>query len=338
MRFLIDIVHPADVLFFRRPISILAEMGHEIQVLSRRKDVTCDLLDEFGIEHTPVSTASSGLFGLGTEMLRRSFATLLKARRFRPNAMLGFGGVSVAHAGSLLDIPSLSFYDTENATLQAKVTWPFISHVYVPSCYLAPTPKGRTTRLAGIKELSYLHPSGFLPDRAVAMQAGLDPSCPNYVVRTVAWRANHDIGKTGWDLELLRKVVALLPGRVHVSSEDPLPDDLEPFRYKGKLSSIHHLMAFCEMFVGESASMAAEAAVLGVPSIYAADFRLGYIDELVGAGLLRQVKADEAMETVAQLLRLDRAKNLELRNAYVDQNPDWGQAVVSAALKWGGKA
>ncbi|MBX7457696.1 DUF354 domain-containing protein [Qipengyuania sp. 1NDH17] len=331
LRILIDIVHPADVLFFLRPIRFWQERGDELLVLSRHKDVTCDLLDEFGIAHIPVTTASKGLLGLGSELLKRSFATWQHARRFRPDVMLGFGGVSISHAGKLLGVPALSFYDTENATLQAKVTWPFITHVYVPENYTSNLPQGRVTKLPGAKELSYLHPAGFMPDREKAVAAGFDPKQDNYLVRLVAWNANHDIGKQGWDEATLRAVIKQLPGKVHISSEVPLPADLEPLLYRGKFSEIHHLMGCCRLFVGESASMAAEAAVLGVPSIYAADFRLGYIDELVGAGLMQQVPVAQLPEAIDRGLAIDPSRQAERRDTYVASKVDWAKAVIEAA-------
>jgi predicted glycosyltransferase len=331
MRVLIDIVHPADVLFFRRPMLEFRALGYEQFVASRKKDVTCELLDEFGIVHHPLSAAGEGVFGLGLELVRRSTGMIRAARQFRPDVMLGFGGVAISHVGALLNIPSLAFYDTENATLQAKLTWPFISHLYVPKSYLAPVPEGRTTRLAGVKELSYLHPEHFTPSRQTAIDAGLDPNCENFLIRLVAWRANHDLGKSGWDEAMLRTIIGSLPGRVHISSEVALPSDLEPLRYRGKFSAIHHLMAYCRLFVGESASMAAEAGVLGVPSIYSAEFRLGYIDELADAGLLRQVATAETLSAIYQALAQGPEHTIADRDRYIAQSADWGEAVIEAA-------
>ena len=51
MRILVDIVHPADVLFFRHPLKRLMGEGAEVLIASREKDVACDLLDEFGLPH-----------------------------------------------------------------------------------------------------------------------------------------------------------------------------------------------------------------------------------------------------------------------------------------------
>jgi len=130
MRVLFDIVHPADVLFFYNTIRTLEARGDEYLILSRHKDVACELLDQFGLAHKPVSTAGEGTFQLGVELIRRDLAVLKEARRFKPNVMIGFGGVAISHVGTLLRIPSVSYYAADTATLQNSITWPFITHLY----------------------------------------------------------------------------------------------------------------------------------------------------------------------------------------------------------------
>ena len=341
MRVLVDIVHPADVLFFKRPLDILRSREIEILILSRRKDVACALLDEFGFAHEPASTAASGVIGLAYELLRRDLATIRAARRFRPDVMVGFGGVAISHAGRLLGIPSIGFYDSENATLQTRITWPFIDHLYVPDAYRGPTPAGRTTRLPGTKELSYLHPTAFTADRAVAIRNGLDPAVDNFFLRVVGWQANHDIGKSGWSSEVLRSVVAYLSrrGRVHVSSEVPLPEDVASLRYGGSVAEVHHLMANCRLIVGESATMASEAAILGVPAIYCGRDFPGYIQELEAEGLVHNLPADR-MDSILTLIERALARPLSevraSRDRYVSARPDWAVAVVEAIDKLAG--
>ena len=80
---------------------------------------------------------------------------------------------------------------------------------------------------------------------------------------------------------LLRKLVSKLNlhGHVLISSEAPLPDDLKSMEYKGDPNQVHHVLAFSRLFVGESATMASECAVLGIPAIYAAHTGRGYTDE-----------------------------------------------------------
>lgn len=335
MRVLFEIVHPADVLFFKRPMEMLRDRGDELLILSRHKDVACDLLDALGFTHQPISDAGSGLVGLARELVARDLATWRAARGFRPDVMVGFGAVALSHVTRVTGIPSVSFYDSENATLQTRLTRPFISHLYVPRAYSGKTPAGRTTRLPGTKELSYFHPSAYQPDRDIAIAAGLDPARDNFFVRVVAWRANHDVGKAGWDAETLQSVVARLSerGKVHLSSETALPEELKSLAYGGRKDQVHHLVAHCRLLVGESATMASEAAILGVPAIYAGRDFPGYVHELEEAGLIRNIPDPDPARLAAgieAMLGQDKAEITARRDAYVAACPDWAEAVVAA--------
>jgi predicted glycosyltransferase len=282
MKVLFDIGHPAHVHFFRNPARLLAQRGHEILITSRHKEMTLELLDQLGLPHLCLSRlGNGGLFSLGTELLRRNLALFRTVKRFRPDVMAAIGGVSIAQVGKITGIPSLVFYDTENARLQNAITYPFASCVIVPRCYEAWVPKHRHIRYNGYHELSYLHPARFKPDRAMALANGVSAEGETFFIRVVSWQASHDIGEYGWNAELLRQVIQKLTsyGKVLVSSEAQLPADLEAYRYRGKVSEVHHVLAYCRACVGESATMASECAVLGVPAIYAAQTGRGYTNE-----------------------------------------------------------
>lgn len=282
MKVLFDIGHPAHVHFFRNPARLLAQRGHEILITSRHKEMTIELLDQLGLPHVCISRlGNGGLFSLGSELLRRNLALLRTVRRFRPDVMVAIGGVSIAQVGKLTGVPSLVFYDTENARLQNAITYPFASCVIVPRCYETWVPKHRHIRYNGYHELSYLHPTRFKPDRKTALANGLSAEGATFFIRIVSWQASHDIGEQGWNAELLAQVIQKLSlyGKVLVSSEAQLPADLESYRYRGRVSEVHHVLAYCQACVGESATMASECAVLGVPAIYAAQTGRGYTNE-----------------------------------------------------------
>lgn len=282
MKVLIDIGHPAHVHFFRNPIKILQQRGHDIVITSRDKEFALELLDELGLEHHSLSAmGKGGIAALATELIARDRALWRVARQTKPDVMAAIGGVFIAHVGKLTGIPSLVFYDTENATLQNAITYPFASAVITPECYETWLPKKRHIRYAGYHELSYLHPNVFTADRELAIANGLAAEGDTFFLRMVSWQANHDIGEEGWSPDLLRKTVAKLSahGKVLISSESPLPDDLLPYTYPGKVHQVHHVMAFSRAFIGESATMASECAVLGVPAIYAANTGRGYTNQ-----------------------------------------------------------
>ena len=293
MRVLIDVTHPAHVHFFRKPIALLSGRGHEVQVTSRAKDVALKLLDDYGIAHKILSAQTgSGPVAMLTELIKRDFHLLREVRAFRPQVLAAIGGTFIAHVGKLAGVPSIGFYDTENATLQNAITYPFLTRICVPNCYHGPLPATRHERYAGYHELSYLHPNCFEPDRNIALRNGLAPSMDTFLIRLVSWRASHDIGENGWSRTLLRNTVSLLSGlgRVLISAEGDLPDEYGEFRYRGNAREIHHVMGFCRLVVGESATMASESAMLGVPAIYAAATGRGYTDELeCRYGLVRNV-------------------------------------------------
>ena len=335
MRILIEIVHPADVLFFLRPIRRFLSRGDDIVVASRHKDVACALLDSFGVPHQPLSTAGRGLVGLGRELAVRVISVARMTRRFRPQIMLGFGGVAISQAGWALRVPSVVFYDSENARLQTRLAWPFLTHLTVPEDYGGPTPTKRTTRLPGTKDLSYFHPNAFRADRARALAVGLDPGRPNVLLRLVSWRANHDIGKHGWTSDQAEQLVATLAPRaaLKVSAEGEVPPALAPYLWRSNPTELHHLMAHCDAVAGESATMACEAVTLGVPAIYAGVDFPGYTEGLARRGLLTLLppsQHDRLGAATAGLLD-DRASFDQARGAWLERCPDWAEAVVEAA-------
>ena len=282
MRVLIDIGHPAHVHFFYQPIRKLQAEGHVVIITSRDKECALELLDGLGLEHHPLSAlGKGGLLSLGKELISRDLALLRVVKKTTPDVMAAIGGVFIAHVGKLTGTPSLAFYDTENATLQNAITYPFASAVIVPNCYHAWLPKRRHIRYHGYHELSYLDPRYFTPSREIAEANGVAPAGETFFLRLVSWQANHDVGETGWSEALLKKLIDKLSplGKVLISSEAALPAKFEKYRYQGEIKQVHHVMAACRLFIGESATMASESAVLGVPAIYAAETGRGYTTE-----------------------------------------------------------
>jgi predicted glycosyltransferase len=93
---------------------------------------------------------------------------------------------------------------------------------------------------------------------------------------------------------------------VLISSEAPLPPDLAAFEVKGPVEQIHHLLAFAQLVVGESATMSSEAAVLGVPAVFIATTGRGYTDdEERRYQLVRHFREDQydlAVDAIEKLL------------------------------------
>jgi len=335
VRILIDIGHPAHVHFFKQPMRLLKEHGHEILVTSRVKEIAIELLNELGIEHKTLSSiGKGGTIALLKELVVRDARLYRVVKQFKPDIMAEIGGIFIAHVGKLTGIPSLAFYDTENAKLQNALTYPFASCVIAPRCYQSWLPAKRHIRYPGYHELSYLHPDHFTPDRLVALDNGLSGQGDTFLLRTVSWQANHDIGENGWSRELLERLVSLLSdhGKVLISSEAVLPEKLRQYAYSGNPAQIHHVMAFCRGYIGESATMASECAVLGIPAVYAAETGRGYTDEQEQKyGLVKNIRElnwTNMKLATDWLLGMNKRKTIAARENLLEDTIDVAKFIV----------
>ena len=81
---------------------------------------------------------------------------------------------------------------------------------------------------------------------------------------------------------------------------------------------MHDALAFSSLFIGEGATMASEAVVLGTPSIYVNSLILGYIEEEKDSGLLYSFRNSKGViEAAKEIFSRDRAiknKSLFLRD------------------------
>lgn len=316
IRILFDLIHPANALLFYHAIQRLKRAGAEVRIASRHKDVLIPLLDEFGFEHTPISRAGSGKGGLAKELIQRDYRLWKIARSFRPHVMVGFGGVAISHVGKLTGIPSISFYDTEHAYLQIRLALPFISEWHVPDSWRGLEAEGRTFRFPGGKQFAYLHRDHFAPSAEIARAAGWDPTRDNFMIRTVAWRAAHDSGRSGISAERLREIVGFLGarGKVHISAEGDLPDDLEPMRCRGTAGQFHHLLAHCCLYCGESVTIASEAVMLGVPVLLQIDKDYGVVTEQQEAGLITRLRPEDDVRTALKNVLAEDIEALRRRS------------------------
>lgn len=280
MNILIDIGHPAHVHFFRNPI-LRWKRKHSVMITAREKDGADLLLNAYGLEHSLLSRPSKSKLGLPRELFIHETRLLRTARKFKPQIILSIAGTFNVHAAKLLHIPTIVFYDTEHARLQNLISYPFATKICTPSCYRNDLGK-KHIRYNGYQELSYLHPNVFVPDPSVLREIGVSQSSPFFILRFVSWGASHDLGQAGFSESGKRRLVALLKphGKVFISSEEPLSPELEPYALTTGSEKIHDLLYYAAMYVGEGATMASEAAVLGTPSVFVNSLTLGYLAEL----------------------------------------------------------
>ncbi len=183
--------------------------------------------------------------------------------------MIGRAAPMMAVASWVSRRPHLLYEDTEVSKFSLRICKRLSTKILTPRTFL--TDLGpRQERLDTYKELFYLHPSVFTPDKQILRDVGFNPDEPYILVRFVAWNASHDIGKHGLDaagqIALVRRLEKY--GRVYVSAEGALPDELRPNALQTPYELIHHVLAFARLVFSEGATMASEAVMLGTHALY----------------------------------------------------------------------
>jgi len=269
MKVLIDAVHPADVWTLGAVEDRLLADGAETLWLSRPgKDSVVELIEARGRPHVRASTAGTTMTGLAAELVQRDWNAWRAVRRFKPDIILTRSPAGV-HAGRLTRTPVI--YDTDDGHVAGFLFW-----VAGPLANLIASPTAtersygrKHRRYRGYKELFYLHPDRFTPDPGVRDDLGLAESERLFVLRLTAFTASHDASEAGMTRTQIDRILAMMKplGRVVISSESELPDDLASMRITTPPERFHHVLAAADLVVGDSQTVCSEAGVIGTPSI-----------------------------------------------------------------------
>ena len=269
MRLVIDIGHPAHVHVFKNFIWMMESKGHDCLITVNEKEIACDLLDNYGFQYVNHGAYGKSIIRKFFNLPVMLFKLYRTVRPFSPDVFLGVASGRAAQVAFLMGKRSILLDDTENGKAEAMLYRHFIDYVCTPSCYQRDLGK-KQVRYSGYHELAYLHPNHFTSRPEVLRKMELTEQDKFVIMRFVSRPAVHDIGHPGLGLDSKRKAVQAFSehARVFITSESPLPEDLEPYRIRIPPEEIHHVLTYATLLYGESATMASEWAVLGTPAIY----------------------------------------------------------------------
>lgn len=265
MRVIIDIGHPAHVHLFKHLAVELLNKRHKVFFTCREKEFEIELLESFGLEYKSMGHKKKGILFKIIGLLYFTFKMTLIALKFKPDIFLSHGSMYAAFSAFILGKDHISLEDTFNFE-QINLYKPF-TRAILTADYEHPLKSTKVIKYSGYHELAYLHPARFKPESFLSnyvIPEGL------IIIRFISWEASHDIGHTGISLENKFRIVDKLSqfGEVIISSEAELPYELHKFKNNYPPQMMHYILARSKLLFTESGTMAAEAAVLGVPSIF----------------------------------------------------------------------
>jgi len=332
--------HPAHYHNISVVIQQLAEKGFEIILVARGKDVLFDLLEglPYKIIYLKPKKGSGKLALIGT-VLKREFILFRLARKYKPKMLIGTD-IVIAHVGRLLKIPSviLNEDDAIEVPFLAKYGFKYATAVFSPNCCDISPYNDKKIGYEGYHELAYLHPKYFTPDKS-KVQELLKGDERYFILRFAELTAHHDEGKKGINLEVAKRLIKMLKpfGRVFITSERKLETELEQYRINIEPKNIHHAISFASMYIGDSQTMAAEAAVLGTPSIRFNDFvgKLGYLEELEHKYKLTFGIPTENPEMLYSKVE-ELMSNESIKELFKQRKQEMLDSCVDVAELWGG--
>ena len=268
MNILFDIEHPAHVHYFKNLISILNRKGHKIIITAVDKDITFDLLNRYNLDFISLGKHYSNIFKKIISLFRNELKLFFISIKYKPDIYVSFHSPYPAHVGWFLRKKVISITDTEHAKLSNYLTNPFSDIILTPNCFQENFGK-KHIKFNSFIELSYLHPKYFKPNKNILNLLGIKRNERYSILRFISWDAWHDRGQRGLSLKMKRKAVYELSkfGKVFISSESKLPEDLQKYKLKIPHERIHDALYYASLFFGESGTMSTESAILGTPTV-----------------------------------------------------------------------
>lgn len=289
MNVLIQLSHPAQFHSFKNVARNLMNDGHQVLVVIKSKDILEDLLKEAGLPYVNVNEHAhrGSKAGMVWDMLVREWRIISLCRKHKIDLLMG-STPEVAHVGWLLRKHRVNIGEDDAYIVPAfgKVAGPFVQCLMTPvSCHNGKM-ETKSVHYPGFQKLTYLHPKWFKADIEVVRKYGINPDEPYFLIRFAQLKAYHDGGVGGISTDIARRLVEMLDphGKIYITSERALEPEFEQYRLHINPLDIHHVMAFATLYIGDSQSMANEAAMLGVPSLRFNDFvgakKIGVMEEM----------------------------------------------------------
>lgn len=333
--------HPAHFHLYK--IAIMSLRPEEVVVCIKSKDVLEKLLQESGIAYINVDKKSSGKkkgkFGILLNFFRRILKLMGIILKNRPQRLMG-SAAELGVLGKILNVPSFIFFedDFEKVGVFAKIAGPTANYLICPDCCSAWKWDHKKIGYPSYHELAYLHPNHFTPDKQ-RVEKIFDLNKRNFILRFSDLGAYHDVGKTGITDAIALRLISMLAshGQVYITSERPLSAAFEPYRIHIRASDIHHALYYADLFIGDSQTMTAEAAVLGTPAIRYNDFvgELSYLEDLeknfqLTTGVLTK-DVEKLFQVTEEYLSIPNIKVLwsDRRKQMLEKKSDF-----SMSMKW----
>ncbi len=311
-----DLGHPAHYLAFRNVLSESENIGFKPFVFIQEKGRLKESLIEDGIRffiRKNKGTTFSRISLLPKDIIQ--IIRIMKQKKIEAN----FGKCSIvgSWAAKILNKRSIVIDDTDTANGQIFLFRRVATEIWTPQAYYKNLGQ-KHKKFNGIFQLAYLDPSVFKPDYSIPKSLGLTERGKPIFIRIIDYQAAHDwkYKDTREDFnDIIKELDRNYEIILSVETKN-YPRKWEKYIKKFKPSDYHHILAFSKLYIGAGASTAAEAAVLGVPSIYTNHIKPGFIKLLEEKyKIIKSINRKSLnLLMIEKLLTLESNKWIDIKN------------------------
>ncbi|MEX1130403.1 MAG: DUF354 domain-containing protein [Candidatus Woykebacteria bacterium] len=277
--------HPVDSHVIRHVNIELLNKAYETKILfSEKEDIIEDILKKDGFNYKKIGSIKQSTLGKITSSIIFEMRLFLELMKFKPDLVFSPSSIYTGLISKILGIPLICWADTETATFNLKTSLPFIDSLLVPdSFYKNIGNNKKVVRFDSYKEIAYLHPKWFEPDRDILTKLNIKKNEKIVLMRFSALKAMHDIGlksiSEGMQKNILRHIKKIEKyAKVFISmSEKDLDKEFQKYKLNIHPSEYASLLSYCTLYIGEGTTTASEAGVLGVPWINIQKTTRGYL-------------------------------------------------------------
>lgn len=343
--------HPAHYHMLKNTAHALTSDGHKVYFVIKQKDILENLLQEAGFEYTQIRKGrGDGAMGMVQSVLGMERGMCAFIRKNKIDLLIGSTLTFATRVIMHTPVVVLGEDDAAIVPRYAKLVYPWANTILHPVSCNAGKWEDKVVHYPGFQKLAYLHPKRFTADKDVVRRYSINPDKPYFIIRFAKLNAHHDSGVSGISTDIAQHLIDMLSphGHIYITSERQLEPQFEQYRLQINPLDIHHVMAFATLYIGDSQSMAVEAAMLGVPSLRFNDFvgakKIGVMEELEHVyGLTYGISSHEPETLYAKVAELlgssipdDGADRLALRDEWQNRRRRMlaDKIDVTAFLTW----
>jgi len=288
MKVLFHLAHPAHFHLFKNIIQGLIDHGIKPLITYNEKDVLESLIKGSAFSKISLKLKAKKNITSKRDLLvqfcEKNISLYKILKKEKPQLVIGTS-IIISLASFPLRIRNVIVNEDDFDIIKqtANLGYIFATKIVCPTVCRTGKWDSKCIKHNSLHELSYLHPDHFTPSKKI-VEKYINKDKPYFIIRFAKLSAHHDKGINGisddFAIQLIEKLE--LKGSVLITSERDMGETLNKYKMFIDPSDIHHMLAYAQIYIGDSQTMAAEAGVLGTPFIRINDFvdRISYLNDL----------------------------------------------------------